>query len=161
MGSCMSRWTRQASLSAPRWMTTGWESQGVLGRCLSWPGQESTSLPRGQSEWAVLISDPAPTDEKPFMFQRLETLKNMVPHSLKSGCSLFWACSPLSSILASALQFQFYPFPTYSSYTYHFLIRFRPTGGIVGGNEEHGVHSLAEPRAQAEMPWGWATRKKF
>lgn len=71
-----------------------------------------------------------------------DRLKNPVPHSLRSECGLFWACSPLSSVLASAAQFQFNPFPTYSSYIYHFVTSFISTGGIVRGNEQRGVRSL-------------------
>lgn len=158
MRSCMSCQTCSASLSASRWMTIGWELQDLLGCCLSCPGQESSSIPRGQLGWALFMADPAHTDEKPFIFQRLgNRLKSPVPHRLRSEHDLFWACSPLSS----APQFQFYQFPTYSTYIYCFLTIFRPTAGIAGECTKRRLFSLAKPHAKAEVPWAWATRKKF
>lgn len=140
MRSCMSCWTCWASISASRWMTIAWELQDLLGCCLSCPCQESSSIPRGQPGWALLMGDPAHTDEKPFVFQRLgNRLKSPVTHRLRSEHELFWAHCPLSS----APQFQFYQFPTYSTYIYSFLTLFRPTAGVAGEYIQRSLFSVA------------------
>lgn len=156
MRSCMSCQTCWASISASRWMTIGWELQDLLGCCLSCPGPESSSIPRGQPGWALLMGDPAHTEEKPFIFQRLgkQTKK---PHRLRSEHDLFWA----HSLLSSAPQFQFYQFPTYSTYIYSFFTLFRPTAGIAGECTQRSLFSMVKPYVKAEVPWAWATRKKI
>lgn len=71
-------------------MTKGWESQDVLGRCPSCPGQESSSFPKGQPGRALLVGDPAHADKKAIYLSGVgDRLKKPVPHSLKSEPGLF------------------------------------------------------------------------
>lgn len=123
---------------------------------LSLPGEQQH--PQRAARMGSSHGGPCPHDEKPSVFQRLgNRLKSPVPHRFRSEHDLFWAHSPLSS----APQFQFYQFPTYSTYIYSFLTLFRHTAGIAEECTQRSLFSVAMPYAKAEVPWAWATRKKI